>query len=113
MLTKDAIVKLLETNDKAVARALVVLHNNQTKDEQQTESTRNRNGEGFRPAHAKMGSSMATFYIARGYLTPKQIMYWRKKMADGNSRIGIYWRQLAEAAEAKAIANSLHNVDPA
>lgn len=101
-LTKDVIVKLLETNDRAIAHALVVLHNNQTKDEQRTETTRNRNGEGFRPCHAKMGSSMATFYLARNFLSAKQCAYWRKKMACGNSRISIYWRQLAIAAEKKS-----------
>ena len=112
MLNKEAIVKLLETNDKAIGRALVVLHNNQTNDEQRHDSTIVRNGQGFRPCHAKMGSSMAKFYLNRQFLSPKQVNYWRKKMADGNSRIAIYWRQLAEAAEAKAIAKSLHNEDP-
>ena len=33
-LTKDAIVALLERNDTAVARALLVLNGNQTLDEQ-------------------------------------------------------------------------------
>ena len=103
MLSKEVIVKLLETNDKAIAHALVVLHNNQTNDEQRTESTRNRNGEGWRPCHARMGTSMATFYMARGYLTVKQVAYWRKPMACGNMRISVYWRQLAVAAEAKAV----------
>lgn len=101
MLTKEYIVKLLETNDKAVARALVVLNNNQTTTEQRSETTINRNGEGFRPCHARMGTSMAEFYQKRGYLSPKQIAYWRMKDKSGAMRIAIYWRQLVEAAEAK------------
>lgn len=101
MLTKAEIVKLLETNDKAIARALVVLNNNQTTAEQRSESTINRNGEGFRPAHARMGTSMAEFYQKRGFLSPKQIAYWRVKDKNGDMRLAIYWRQLAEAAEAK------------
>jgi hypothetical protein len=101
MLSKDAIVKLLETNDKAVARALVVLYNNQTDSEQATEETRFRNGEGFRPCHARVGTSMATFYLNRGFLTAKQVAYWRRRMKDGNMKIGIYWKQLAIAAEKK------------
>ena len=119
MLSKEVIVKLLQENDLAVARALVVLYNNQTSTEQSSESTINRNGQGFRPAHARMGTSMAEFYLKKGYLSPKQVAYWRKPMADGNSKIGIYWRQLAEAAAAKAAAKEavnpkdLHNVDPA
>ena len=118
-LTKEAITRLLATSDKAVARALLVLHNNQTASEQRTESTVLRNNIGWRPCHARMGTSMATFYKARGFLTPKQVAYWRKEMACGNMRIAVYWRQLAEAAAAKAAVKEtidpkdLHNVDPA
>lgn len=104
MLSKEATVKLLETNDKAVAHALVVLYKNQTADEQRTEDTKYRNGEGFRPCHARVGTSMATFYLNRGFLTAKQVAYWRRAMKDGNTRIGIYWKQLAIAAEAKKVA---------
>ena len=118
MLAKETIVALLMKNDKAVARALVVLNKNQTATEQRSETTINRNGEGFRPCHARMGTSMANFFTARGFLTAKQVAYWRKPMACGNSRIGIYWHQLALAAEQKAAeakvptAADLHNVDP-
>jgi hypothetical protein len=104
MLTKEAIVKLLETNDKAIIRALAVLYSNQTASEQRSESTINRNGEGFRPCHARMGTSMHEFYQKRGFLSPKQIAYWRVKDKNGDMRLAIYWRQLAEAAEAKKTA---------
>ena len=102
MLTKAQICNLLERNDKAIARALVVLNDNQTVNEQRSESTIIRNGEGFRPCHARMGTSMARFFIRNGYLSPKQLAYWRVKDKNGDMRLGIYWRQLAEAAEAKA-----------
>ena len=101
MLNKEQIVKLLATNDKAVARALVVVNGNQTANERSAEATINRNGEGFRPCHARMGTSMAQFYEKRGYLTEKQVAYWRKTDKTGAMRIAIYWRQLAEAAELK------------
>jgi len=104
VLTKESIQELLQKNDKAVAHALVVLFKNQTATEQNSESTINRNGEGFRPAHARVGTSMANFYMSRNFLTPKQVAYWRRPMKDGNSRIGIYWRQLIVAAKAKAKA---------
>lgn len=119
MLNKETIVKLLSENDKAVAHALVVLLKNQTATEVQSESTINRNGQGFRPCHARLGTSMAEFYLNRNFLSPKQVAYWRKPMACGNMRIAVYWRQLAEAAAAKAAAKEtvdpkdLHNVDPA
>jgi hypothetical protein len=101
MLSKETIQHLLATDDRAVARALVVLNERQTADEQASENTRYLNGMGFRPCHAKMGTSMAKFFIRNGYLTPKQIAYWRCKDKTGSTRIEIYWRQLQEAAEAK------------
>jgi hypothetical protein len=102
-LTGTEIVTLLRTNDKAIARALVVLKDLQTADEQSSETTRHLNGKGFRPCHAKMGVSMAKFYERNGYLSPKQIAYWRKEGKEG-MRIAIYWRQLLAAAHRKAAA---------
>jgi hypothetical protein len=101
-MTKDEIIQLLATNDKAVARALVVLNERQTQDEQASEETKYHNGRGFRPCHARMGTSMATFYNARGYLSPKQIAYWRRPMKGGKAKIAIYAGQLLEIAAEKA-----------
>lgn len=109
MMTKDQIVRLLETDDRAIARALVVLNELQTADEQRSEDTKYLNGQGFRPCHARMGTSMAKFFLRNNYLTPKQIAYWRKLMNCGNMRIGIYWKQLAEAAERKAAVKAAKN----
>lgn len=97
--TKEDIVKLLETNDKAVARALVKLNEYQTADEQTAETTKHHNGAGFRPCHARMGTSMAKFYESRGYLSMKQIAYWRKRDKTGAMRIGIYAGQLAKSIQ--------------
>lgn len=101
-LTIRNIKDLLATNPRAVGRALIVLRNRQTADERSDENTKYRNGRGFRPCHARMGTNMADFFEKRGYLTEKQVAYWRKPMADGNSRIEIYARQLLEEAQAKA-----------
>jgi len=100
------IVNLLRTNDKAVARALVVLTERQTSDEQVAERTKHVNGRGFRPAHAKMGTAMAKFYLRTGYLSPKQIAYWRVRGKQG-MRISIYWRQLLQEANLKALRKTL------
>jgi hypothetical protein len=102
MTTKESIVSLLQTNDKAVARALVVLTARQTTDEQVSEQTRYLNGRGFRPCHARMGTSMATFYEKFNRLSPKQVAYWRMKDKSGSMRIGIYAGQLLEVAQEKA-----------
>lgn len=101
-LTKENIVNLLRTNDRAIAHALLVLHNRQTYDEQLSENTKYLNGQGFRPCHARKGSSMAQFYQHRGYITAKQAAYWRVKDKTGKMRIEIYWKQLIEAAKEKA-----------
>lgn len=102
MLTKDQITGLLETNDRAIGRALLVLLSNQTLDEQIGETVKYHNGKGFRPCHGRVGTSMANFFQQRGFLTEKQIAYWRRPDKNGTMRIAIYWRQLAEAAEKKA-----------
>ena len=101
-MNKAYIIDLLKTNDRAVARALVALNQRQTISEQVSEHTINRNGEGFRPCHARMGSSMAKFFERNGYLTPKQIAYWRQPQKNGQTRIEIYAGQLLEVARIKA-----------
>ena len=101
-MDKAKIVSLLRSNDKAVARALVVLNERQTADEQATENTRYLNGRGFRPCHARMGTSMANFYTKFNRLSPKQVAYWRAPMKDGKMRIEIYAGQLLDIAQAKA-----------
>ena len=103
MVTKAEVIQLLICNDKAVARALVALHRRQTTDERSAEVTKYANGMGFRPCHARMGSSMAEFYLRNNYLTPKQVAYWRARMKDGKMRIEIYAGQLVEVAKMKAI----------
>jgi hypothetical protein len=106
MVTKSEIIALLRTNDRAIARALMVLADRQTADEQASESTRYDNGRGFRPCHARMGTSMAKFFRARGYLSPKQVAYWRAAMKSGQMRIEIYAGQLMDAAKVKADAKA-------
>jgi hypothetical protein len=92
--------KLL-TNDQWLARALVALNERQTSDEQIHEVTKYRNEQGFRPAHAQKGTGMAMFYKRHGFLTPKQIAWWRKVTPCGKSRIEIYVGQLMTIAATK------------
>lgn len=110
MTTKFEIVNLLKTNDRAVARALVVLNERQTADEQASENTRYDNGRGFRPCHARMGTSMAKFFLKFNRLSTKQVAYWRKPMKDGKMRIEIYAGQLLEAASIKEQAKKTAGV---
>lgn len=100
MVTKAEIVQLLKINDRAVGRALILLNDRQTADERVSETTKHHNGRGFNAAHAKRGTSMANFFKRTGFLTPKQLAWWRFE-TKGVSRIGLYANQLLEEAAAK------------
>lgn len=106
MHTKQTIRALLDTNDAAVARALVALNERQNVEEQQQKNTKYLNGRGFRPCHARMGTSMAEWYKKTGFLTPRQIAYWRKRDRTGTSRIGVYAAQLLIVAAEKKAASA-------
>ena len=101
-LTQKGITALLAKNNDAVCRALIVLYNNQTADEQSTNTTNQHNGRGFSGFDAEIGTKMAKFYLERKYLTIGQIAVWRKMDRNGNMRIARYWRQLIAAAQEKA-----------
>lgn len=105
-LTVDVIREKLLTDDRWLCRALVALNERQTVDEQRTETTRYRNEMGFRPAHAKRGTSMAQFYQRTGFLTPKQKAWWRSTTDCGKTRIEIYAGQLLKVAEEKRTAKA-------
>jgi hypothetical protein len=100
-MNKQSIIDLLHTNPKAIARALIVLNERQTQDEQIAEDTKHHNGIGFTPADAKMGTSMAEFYQRTGYLTTKQLAYWQKPNKRGVWRICKYAGQLLTIAREK------------
>ena len=96
--TKDSIIKLLETNDNAVDRAVYAIYRFQTADEARSEETKYSNGVGFSGAHGHIGTSMGKQFEKRGYLTTKQRAYWQRKMASGRIRITMYAGQLAKIA---------------
>lgn len=101
-LTKDYIVSLLTTNDKAIGRALLALRARQTEDEQVSQDTKWNNMKGFRPCDARMGTSMANFFERRGYLSPKQLAYWRRPVKTHPMRIAVYANQLLKVAEERS-----------
>jgi hypothetical protein len=98
-MTKQELIALLEKSDKAVARAVFRLNERQTLSEQSAAATLEHNGQGFKSCHAHIGTSMAKFYERAGFLTPKQVLYWRKLNKSGQMRIACYWKQLLEIAE--------------
>lgn len=84
---KAKVQKLLAENDKAVARALLLVYARQTASEQAAEATTEHNGVGFAALDAEILSSFAKFYKRAGFLTAKQMAVARKKVMK-------YWRQI-------------------
>ena len=92
--TKSKIVELLENNDKAVERALIVIFNNQELDEQSSDSTHKANGIGFTAFDAEILSSFAKHILKGRSLSVKQMEIARKPDKFGNIKIARYWKQL-------------------
>lgn len=102
-LTTAYVKHMLLTDDRWLGRALVALNRNQTADEQREGVTRYHNEIGFCPMHAARGTSMARYYERNGFLTPKQLQWWRSTTASGKTRIEIYAAQLVRIAKERAI----------
>ena len=101
--TQAKIKTLLEKNDRAVERALVVLYDRQTEDEKRADDTKHHNNRGFTQADARFMSSMARQVLRGVHLSARQLAFLRgRRSTRFHSRIGKYSRQLLEVAEAKA-----------
>lgn len=99
--TEQSITKLLMTNDLAVTRAILALYRFQTTEEQSAKDSKERNGVGFTKADSEIGTSMAKFALEAGFLTEKQIAYWRRFTGGNKCRICKYARQLLKIANSK------------
>ena len=97
VIDKAFIVKMLTENNAWLYRGLVSIYNYQTLDEQLAETTSHDNGCGFTGADAQSLSSLAKQVIRRGFLTPTQLTFARKKMTK-------YAGQLLRIAESKVQA---------
>lgn len=91
---KETIQSLLVRSNKAVERAMVVLYNRQTVDEQQAEVSAEENSRGFSGYDAKSGSYYAKWVISGKNLSGKFLEKARKMSMK-------YWKQLAEEANSK------------
>jgi negative regulator of sigma E activity len=89
---KAQIQKLIDTDDKAVARAVVRIYQRQTASEQRAEHTHLNNSIGFNAPDAKYLTFAAKYVLRNGALTGEHIDRVRAK-------IRRYWKQLAEIAE--------------
>lgn len=95
--TEKQITDLLDTNDRAVERAIVAIYERQTADEKQAEHTRHDNTVGFRQNHAKRMSYYARLIKMGKHLYPSQLALSRGWMK-------MYRRQLADIANKKEAA---------
>jgi hypothetical protein len=87
-----------------VGRALVVLFNRQTASEKQTNHTKMHNDIGFTGADAYSGTITAKYYLKHKSLLDWQVRKWTKTDKNGYPRLAKYWKQLDEAARARAAA---------
>ena len=78
MATIQEIRELLQTNDRAVMRAIWVLYERQTATEKASHCTIEDNGVGFNAFDAEFLTSLAEQAEQRGWLTPRQIQAGRK-----------------------------------
>jgi hypothetical protein len=95
--TEQQIVTLLDTNDRAVERAIVAIYERQTADEKQASHTRHDNTVGFRQNHAPRLSFYARLIRGGKHLYPAQLQLARKWTK-------MYRRQLADIANSKEAA---------
>jgi len=89
---KEQIQKLIDTDDHAVARAVVRIYQRQTASEQRSEHTHLNNSIGFNAPDAKYLTGAAKFALRNGGLTGEHVDRVRAK-------IRRYWRQLIEISE--------------
>lgn len=80
--TKELMQELLTNNDTAVKRGLLKLFEYQTSDEQTAHTTKYYNSVGFRSCDARKMSGVADWLKSKGYLSPKQLNYVRRKLVS-------------------------------
>lgn len=89
--SKDHIQFLLQTNNKAVERALLQIYARQTAYEKRANDTQLHNGVGFTAYDGEFLSEMAVKCERYNGLTERQLAVVRRKMMK-------YWKQLLEIA---------------
>lgn len=91
--TKERVLAWLDRADAdGVGRAVVLVYNRQTRDEQQAEETKHRNGVGFNGSDARLGSYYAEWVLGGRKLDGRHLERCRAMLRK-------YCGQLAEEAE--------------
>jgi hypothetical protein len=89
--------------EQYIGKALMVLLDRQTQDEQRDTTVKYRNEMGFTGADGRSGTIAARTYLKyKGFPEDWMLKQWVKPNRRGVPRIAKYWRQLNEAAIQKA-----------
>jgi len=99
MHTAESIKALIDKSDAACERAIVILYQRQTQDEQHSRTTSHKNGRGFGAFDADFGSSLAQQVMSGQRLTSRQLIHARRMAKK-------YVRQILEEAEAVEAARA-------
>lgn len=95
----DKIVKSLETNDRAVEKAILILGSYQTASEKESHAALVHNGQGFSRAHANFGMWAYNIIMSGGHLRGKALVKARE-IALRYART-----QLLDRAKEKLVSN--------
>lgn len=98
--TQDYVKKQLASNKVWAEAALLKIFEFQTRDEQNMETTRDRNNVGFTGIDGEILSSFAKQLLSRGYLSPKQMAIVYKKMPK-------YWSQIVRVSNTEKLHNQV------
>jgi hypothetical protein len=99
-LTKESVCRLLQLNDRAVERAILVLFDRQTRDERRDSLSKYRNFAGFSAAHVSKGS-----YYARWIKSGRHLTCWHLENARRITQ--RYTKQLLLVAQEKRFRANL------
>ena len=90
--TKDSVRTLLQTNDKAILRAIKLIYSFQTEEEKCFECTNTNNGQGFSKVDADIMSSFARTLNQGRPLSEKQMAIARKGIVKYSNQIFNYMK---------------------
>lgn len=110
-LTREQFNTLINRKDEvgmhAIGRALVHLFNRQTEAEKASNDTKTDNNRGFTHGDARQGSLAAKYYLKHKKLLDWQMAQWTRPAANkSGTRLGKYYRQIAEEAARKAASKA-------
>ncbi len=93
MKTTEQVKELITTNDQFLELAVILLHNQQTKDEQEDKSTNHNNNKGFNGGDAKFLSGLAEKIKDEKSLWPSEYIKARKRIIKYVKQITILYNE--------------------